>query len=179
MLQPDNWTRDATDEDGGRHMTLTTLRRKRGLVTALLVIVGLVATVAIARAATPAITGSTTSPAGVVEVKVPEAPGPRALDPHHSDATTGAVEADEHDGDQGDHQDVVSPHHAHDGEQIGDQNDQGENDADAHETVAPRTHERTHHDLHSSDQGDQDDRSSDQGGASQHDGGGESNGSSD
>jgi len=177
-------------------MRLTEFPKKRGLLTALLVVAGLAMTVTGARATTPAITDSTTPPAGhfsgacsgchVVELRVPEVPGPGALDSDHSaeaadpsDETTGAVEADEHDGDQGDHQDVVSPHHAQNGEQIGDQNDQGENDADAHETVAPRTQERTHHDLHSSDQGDQDDRSSDQGGASQHDGGGEGSGSSD
>ena len=170
-------------------MRLTTFPRKRGLLTALLVIIGLVATAAVARAATPAITGSTTPPAGhfsgecsgchVVEVKVPEVPGPGALDPDHSDEATGAVEVDDHDGDKGDHQDAASLGDGHIDEQIGDQNDQGENDADAHETVAPRAQERTHHDIHSSDQGDQDDRSSDQGGAGQHDGGDEGSGSSD
>ena len=153
-------------------MRLTESPKKRGLLTALLVVVGLAMTVAVARAATPAITDSTTPPAGhfsgacsgchVVELKVPEVPSPGTLDRDHSaaaahqfDEVTQAVEVGDHDGD-------------HD-----------ENDADAHETVTPHVQERTHHDLHSSDQGDQDDRSSDQGGASQHDGGDEDSGNSD
>jgi len=177
-------------------MRLTESPKKRGLLTALLVVVGLAMTVAVARAATPAITDSTTPPAGhfsgacsgchVVELKVPEVPGPGALDPDHSaeaadpsDEATEAVEVDDRDGDQGDHQDAASPGDGHIDEQAGDHNDRGENDADAHETVTPHVQERTHHDLHSSDQGDQDDRSSDHGGASQHDGGDEHSGDSD
>jgi hypothetical protein len=177
-------------------MRLAEFPKKRGLLTALLVVAGLAMTVTVARATTPAITDSTTPPAGhfsgacsgchVVELRVPEVPGPGALDSDRSaeaadpsDEATEAVEVDDHGGDQGDHQDAASPGNGDIDEQAGDQNDRGENDADAHETVTPHVQERTHHDLHSSDQGDQDDRSSDQGGASQHDGGGEGSGSSD
>ena len=162
----------------------------RGLLTALLVVAGLAMTVTVACATTPAITDPTTPSTGhfsgacsgchVVELKVP---CPGTLDPDHSaeaadpsDEVTEAVEADGHDGD---HRDVASHGDGHTDAQAGDRNVRCVNDADAHETVTPHVQERAHHDLHSSDQGDQDDRSSDQGGASQHDGGGGDSGNSD
>jgi len=177
-------------------MRLNGFPMKRGLLTTVLVVAGLAMTVAVARAATPTITGSTTPHAGhfsgacsgchVVELKVPEVPGPATLDRDHSaeaahpsDEATPAVEVHDHDGDQGDHRDAASHGDRHVGKQTGVHNGPGESDADAHETVAPHVQERTHRDLHSSDQGDHDDRSSDQGGASQHDGGGGDSGNSD
>jgi hypothetical protein len=167
-------------------MGRTTLR-KRGLLAALFVVVGLAMTVAVARAATPTITGATTPPVGhfsgtcpgchVVEPSVPEACAPDATHADRSDEPTHVLDAsgsigpgravDHPDAQEGDSRVAASTDHPADRAQSSE-----------HETVSPRVRERDVKNASPSDQGDKRPHSSDQSDASRHDGGGAGHGSS-
>jgi hypothetical protein len=171
--------------------------KKRVLLTAILVLVGLAASVAVAQAAIPIITDTTTPPSGhstaactechVVTPTVPDVPGPGAGTPDASDESTHGTDPsdDEMDtvegsdestrgveADDADESDNEADHHESATEGHGDDHDRADDAQDAAEKAAEKAHEASEHETVDEQIEERDHRdtpSVDHGGA-QHDG---------